>query len=148
MVNTDIRLIMFFAVKDGEAPYSQQKQDLELSVAQLISSLLQNSGWNWPVSWRRTTHSQANTEKRCPFHHRGLGCKSRKSRDTWSNRHGWPWSTKWSKGKTNRVLSREHTGHSKHHLPTTQEKTLHMDITRWSILKSLQPKKLYTVSTN
>ena len=47
------------------------------------------------------------------------------------------------------------TGHRKHPLPTTQEKTLHMDITRWSILKSdwlysLQPKmeKLYTVSKN
>ena len=35
-----------------------------------------------------------------------------------------------------RVLPREHTGHSKHPLPTTQEKTLHMDITRWSISKS------------
>ena len=34
------------------------------------------------------------------------------------------------------VLPREHTGHSKHPLPTTQKKTLHMDITRWSILKS------------
>ena len=34
------------------------------------------------------------------------------------------------------VLPREHTGHSKHPLPTTQEKTLHLDITRWSILKS------------
>ena len=34
------------------------------------------------------------------------------------------------------VLPREHTGHSKHPLPTTQEKTLHMDITRWSIPKS------------
>ena len=32
----------------------------------------------------------------------------------------------------NRVLAREHTGHSKHPLPTTQEKTLHMNITRWS----------------
>ena len=31
---------------------------------------------------------------RCPFHHRGLECKSRKSRDTWSNRQVWPWSTK------------------------------------------------------
>ena len=30
-------------------------------------------------------------------------------------------------------MPREHTGHSKHPLPTTQEKTLHMDITRWSI---------------
>ena len=35
-----------------------------------------------------------------------------------------------------RVLPREHTGHSKHPLPTTQEKTLHTDVTRWSILKS------------
>ena len=33
-------------------------------------------------------------KKRCPFHHRGLECKSNKSRDTWSNRHVWPWSTK------------------------------------------------------
>ena len=45
-------------------------------------------------------------------------------------------STKWSRAKANRVLTRECTGHSKHPLPTTQEKTLHMDITRQSILKS------------
>ena len=38
--------------------------------------------------------------------------------------------------KANRVLPKEHTDHSKHPLPTTQEKILHMDITRWSILKS------------
>ena len=36
----------------------------------------------------------------------------------------------------NRVLPREHTGHSEHPLPTTEEKTLHMDITRWSTPKS------------
>ena len=42
MVNTEIRLIIFFAAKDGEALYSQQKQDRMLSVAQIISSLLQN----------------------------------------------------------------------------------------------------------
>jgi len=46
MVNTKIRLIIFFAAEDGEALYSQQKQDLELTVAQIISSLLQNSGLN------------------------------------------------------------------------------------------------------
>ena len=46
MVNTKIRLIMFFAAEDGKALYSQQKQDLELTVAQIISSLLQNSGLN------------------------------------------------------------------------------------------------------
>ena len=37
----------------------------------------------------------------------------------------------WSRAKANRVLPRERTGHSKHSLPTTQEKTLHKDITRW-----------------
>ena len=39
-------------------------------------------------------------------------------------------------GQTNRTLPRKCTGHSKHPLPTTQEKTLHMDITRWSIPQS------------
>ena len=46
MVNTEIRFIIFFAPEDGEALYSQQKQDLELTVAQIISSLSQNSGSN------------------------------------------------------------------------------------------------------
>ena len=46
VVNTEIRLIIFFVAKDGEALYSQQKQDLKLTVAQIISSLLQNSGSN------------------------------------------------------------------------------------------------------
>ena len=38
-------------------------------------------------------------------------------------------------GQRLKILSREHTGHSKHPLPVTQEMTLHMDITRWSIPK-------------
>ena len=42
----------------------------------------------------------------------------------------------WSRAKANRVLPRECTGHSKHPLPTTQEKTLHMNITGWSTPKS------------
>ena len=46
MVNIEIRLIMFFAAKDGEALYSQQKPDWEATVAQVMSSLLQNSGLN------------------------------------------------------------------------------------------------------
>ena len=36
---------------------------------------------------------RTNTPKRCPFHSRGLECKSRKSRNTWSNRQSWPWNT-------------------------------------------------------
>ena len=37
--------------------------------------------------------------KRCSIHHWGLGCKSRKSRDTWSNRQVWPYSKKMKQGK-------------------------------------------------
>ena len=43
MVNTKIRLIIFFAAKDGEALYSQQKRDRELTVAQIMNFLLPNS---------------------------------------------------------------------------------------------------------
>ena len=84
------------------------------------------------VLWRPTRPSRTNTQKRCPFHFKGLECKTRKSRDTWINTQIWPWSTKWSRANANWVLPREHTGHSKHPLPTTQQKTLQMDITRWS----------------
>ena len=46
MVDTKIRLIIFFAIKDGEALYSQQKQDWELTVAQIMNFLLLNSDLN------------------------------------------------------------------------------------------------------
>ena len=46
MLNTKIRLIILFAAEDGEAVYSQQKQDRKLTVVQIMSSLLQNSGLN------------------------------------------------------------------------------------------------------
>ena len=107
------------------------------------------------ILWRPTRPSRTNTQNRCPFHYRGLGCKSRKSRNTWSNRQIWPWSMEWSRTKAIRVMPKECPGHSKHSLPATQEKTLYMVIIRWSIPKSdwsysLQSKmeKLYTVSKN
>ena len=56
MVNTKIRMIIFFAAKDGEALYSQQKQDRELTVAQIMYSLIEESRENhqtiqvWPKS--------------------------------------------------------------------------------------------------
>ena len=46
MVNTEIRLLVFFAAKEGEALYSQQKQERELTVAQIMNSLLLNSDLN------------------------------------------------------------------------------------------------------
>ena len=115
--------------------------------------VLREQHWN-----KYTVKGEADHQPRldaCPSHHRGLKCKSRKSRDTWSNRQIWPWNTEWSRAKANRLLPRECTSHSKHPLPTAQEKTLHMDITRWSILKSdwlysLKPKmeKHHTFSKN
>ena len=115
----------------------------------ILKNLKLNSSWT-PIRPSRT-----NSQKRCPFHYKGLEYNCRKSRNIWNIREIWPWSTEWSRAKVNGVLPREHTGHSKHPLPTTQEKTLHTDITRWSTPKSdwlysLQPKmeKLYTVSKN
>ena len=46
MVKMEIRLIIFFAAKDGEALYSEQKQDWELTVAQIMNSLLPNLDLN------------------------------------------------------------------------------------------------------
>ena len=57
MVSTEIRLIIFFAAKDGEALYSEQNQDLELTVAQIMNSLLQHSGLNWRKLARGLGHS-------------------------------------------------------------------------------------------
>ena len=54
------------------------------------------------VLWRPTRPSRTNTQKRCPFHYRGLECKSRKSRNTCNNRQIWPWNAEWSRAKTNR----------------------------------------------
>ena len=56
------------------------------------------------VLWRPTRPLRTNTQKRCPSHYRGLECKSRKSRNTWSNRQIWPWNAEWSRAKANRVL--------------------------------------------
>ena len=119
-----------------------------------------SSGSSWPCNqtkvsciWGRFFFNWAIREPQISWrmgHIYGLS-----ERNTWNNRQIWHWSTEWSRKKASRVLPREHTGHSKHLLPTTQDKTLHMDITRWSTLKSdwlypLQPKmeKLYTVSKN
>ena len=49
MVNTEIRLIIFSAAEDGETLHSQQKQDGELPVVQIMNSVLQN----WDLNWRK-----------------------------------------------------------------------------------------------
>jgi len=57
MVNTKIRLIILFAAKDGEALYSQQKQERELIVGQIMNSLLPNSDLNWRKQGKPLDHS-------------------------------------------------------------------------------------------
>ena len=57
MANTKIRLIILFIAKDGEALYSQQRQDQELNVAQIMNSLLPNSDWNWRKWGKPLDHS-------------------------------------------------------------------------------------------
>ena len=56
MANTEIRLIIFFAAKDEEALYSQQKQDQEPTVAQIMNILLPNSDLNWRKWGRPLNH--------------------------------------------------------------------------------------------
>ena len=64
---------------------------------------------SWMVLCRPTRPSRTNTQKTCPFHLKRLECKSRKSRNTWSNRQIWPWNPEWSGAKASRVLPREGT---------------------------------------
>ena len=56
------------------------------------------------AAWRPTRPFRTSTQKRCPFHYRGLECKNRKLRNTWDYRQNWPWNTEWSRAKANRVL--------------------------------------------
>ena len=130
---------------DRKISVQHQEKPFNVTAIQSMPQPIMLKSWSSTVLWRTTRLSRTHTQKRYPFHHRGLDCKSRKSRNTWSNRQIWPLSTKWSRAKASRVLPRECTSHSKHPLLTTQEMTLHMDITRWSTQKSdwlhsLQPK--------
>ena len=63
MVNTEIRLIIFFAANGGEALYSQQKQDWELTVAQIMNSLLTNSDSNRRKQGKPLDHSDMTSVK-------------------------------------------------------------------------------------
>ena len=66
---------------------------------------------------------RTNTQKRKPLFIQGTGIQNRKPKNSWNNRQIWPWSTERSRANGNRVLPREHTGHSKHLFTITQEKT-------------------------
>ena len=63
MVNTEIRLIIFYAANDGEALLSQQKQDQELTVAQIMNSILPNSDLSWRKWGKPLDHSDMTSIK-------------------------------------------------------------------------------------
>ena len=117
---------------------------------------LQTVGHDWvtslSLSWRPTRPFRTNNQKRCTLHYRGLECKTRKSRNTWSNGKIWPWSTQWSRAKANRVRPRECTDYRKHPLPTTREDSknghhqmVNIEI-RLIIYFAAKMEKLYIVS--
>ena len=101
------------------------KQHNDLSVSKATIQYHSNSSlrpkqlcwrsWRWTVLWRPTRPSRTNTQKRCPFHYRGLEWKTR-NQELPGVTQIWPWRTEWSRAKANRVLPREYTGHSKHRL--------------------------------
>ena len=115
MVNPEIRLIIFFAAKVGEALSDQ-------------------------ISRSAKTRLGADCGSDHEFLISKLRLKMKKVGNTTSplryDLNQIPYDYTVKQGKDNRVLLRKCTGHNKHPLPTTQEKTLYMDITRWSTPKS------------
>ena len=94
MVNTEIGLIIFFAAKDGEALYSQQKQDQELTVAQIKNSILPNSDLNWR-KWGKTTRPFRYDLNQIPYNYtvevtnrfKGLDLIDRVPEELWTEVH-------------------------------------------------------------
>ena len=102
------------------------------------------------IKWPTSRHP-----KKCPFHHRGLECKSRKSRNTWSNRQIWPWSTECSRAKANKSFTkRMHWSQQTPSSNNTREDFTHghhqMVNAKIRLIIVFEPKmeKLYTVSKN
>ena len=145
---------------DGSPPGSPVPGILQARTLEWVAISF-SSAWKWKVKVKSFSRVQLLATSWTAAHQAPLSMGF--SRQEYQSGVPWPGvtgkfglrSTEWSRAKANRVLPRECTGHSKHPLPTTQEKILHVDITRWSTMKSdwlysLQPKteKLYTVSKN
>ena len=100
------------------------RQIIQYTVFQVyaLSSNAEEAEVEWLVLWRPTRPTRTNTKKRCSFHYRGLKYKNRKSRDTWSNRQIWPWSTEWNRAKQTPSSNntREDSTHGHHQMVNTE----------------------------
>ena len=70
-----------------------QGKPFSIIVIQVYAPTINAEELKLNVSMKTYKPLRTNTPKRCPFHYRRLECKSRKSRNSWSNRQTWPWST-------------------------------------------------------
>ena len=130
-----------------------QSKPFNVIVTKFMSQPLCQRSWSWTVLWRPTTPSRNDTKKDVLFIIGNWNAKVG-SQEILGVIGKFGFGVQNDAGQRLTELCWEHTSHNKH-LPTTQEKTVHMDITGWSTLKSewlysLQPKmeQLYTVSKN
>ena len=89
----------------GISSKSLQQQAAATPVPTILLGLL--CPWTWGIS-SKLLQRHAATAPAPLFHYRGLECKSRKSRNTWSNGQIWPWSIEWSTTKANSFAKRTH----------------------------------------
>ena len=163
-------------ISSSVIPFSSWLQSFPVSRSFQMSQFFASGGqsilWLYSFLWKPQLQSLSDQfsipRPSCPIwdnpsfifslqliHHRGLGCKSRKSRDTWSYKQVWPWSTKWSKARLTEFCQENALVIANTLFQQQKEVTLHMDNTRWSVIKSdwlyslqLKMDKLYTVSKN
>ena len=141
--------------KDRMISVRFQGKPFNITVIQVYALTSSWRSWGWTVLWRPIRPSRTNTQKRCPFHYRGLECKSSTSRDTWSNRQIWPWSTN-EAGQRLTEFCQENALVIANTLFQQHKRRLYTwIITRWSTPKSdwlyslqLKMEKLYTDSKN
>ena len=127
-----------FAHQSGRIQVQRNGVELELPECE---------NWSWKVLGWPIRPARTNIKTRCPFHHRGMECKQRKSRDTWSNRQVWSRSTKLSKVKANRIWIRSSSNNTRDDSTHGHHQMLNIKI-RLIIFFQLKMEKLYTVSKN
>ena len=96
MVNKRVRNPVLGCNLKNNRMISVRFQGKPFNITVIQVSALTSNAEEAEVEWfceEPTRPFRTNSHKRCPFRYRELECKSRKSRNTWSNRKIWPWNT-------------------------------------------------------